>query len=69
MINLHESYVAGLEFEFTTPGSAARPAVEPAEDAKNVLLSLFITYASLRRSETFLGLNNQGRNEDPFLST
>ena len=55
IINLHESYVAGLGLKFTTPESAARPAVEQAEEAKNFLLSLFIKYTSLRPSESFLG--------------
>ena len=53
MINLHESYVAGLGLEFTTPGSAIRLAAERAEEANTFLVSSFIK--SLRPSETFLG--------------
>ena len=47
--------MAGLGLEFTTPGSAARPAAEREEEAQNLLLSLFIKYTSLRPSETFFG--------------
>ena len=65
MINLHESYEAGLGLEFTTPGSAARPAAEQAEEANNFVRPKLFYFLVLGRAYSIV-FQNLNKNKSAF---